>query len=670
VKNLLSSEADHLHLENLRLADAKEMLDLATALVAPNVTITSLVINNFHLKRQNCEKLLSALEYNKTLTLLDLSYTQLNDDISLILFPKLAQNENLKTLILQHNQIHDLGMLFLTDAFMWNTTLTSLDLSYNPYGSVGSGYLTGFLSSNTSLVSLGLRGNCSFDTLRGLAHLIDCCAFVTELDVGGPFVNTIEDVVQSPSSTPSPSLSPLTPTALMVIGAMQQMHRWGRSYSFAHVNCGFLTEDETRVLEATINKASLEDVWMMSGLNPTSIEEKLQTFYLNSNNNDKQNNTFGTVMSINLSHSSLQMIPPHVLSGELISLRSLSLDQNRITGKLSNQISRLTNLTFLDLHQNNLFEIPASISALSQLVTLDLRWNKIKRAGLPPCVFDMRSLQNLRLQGNPLDSLPIDLYTLSSSLDIHVEGTLIPKSLQIILFARSHHLPSLELPHYQIRALPMELALLTSLQTLDLSYNSLVAIPIEIGNLTLLHRLDLRYNYIQNLPWTLGYLPNLNTLLLEGNPLSELPAEIFLSPKQDLSLIKVFLKSLKTGTVQCTRIKVLVVGEENVGKTALIQCLQQYNAKKKLSTNSNPKTISTDGVSIQSLNVDSSLRFSVWDFAGQQVYYNSHHFFITDSSLFIVVFNLADPQPFDRVSYWLQVSRVLCYHFVPLFTTS
>jgi serine/threonine protein kinase/GTPase SAR1 family protein len=78
----------------------------------------------------------------------------------------------------------------------------------------------------------------------------------------------------------------------------------------------------------------------------------------------------------------------------------------------------------------------------------------------------------------------------------------------------------------------------------------------------------------------------------------------------------------------------------------------------------------TDGIDIHSikLTADSvigsatafddkgTIQFSCWDFAGQDVYYNTHTFFLTDRSIYLVGFNATHDQEksFSRVEYWLQ----------------
>jgi small GTP-binding protein len=106
-----------------------------------------------------------------------------------------------------------------------------------------------------------------------------------------------------------------------------------------------------------------------------------------------------------------------------------------------------------------------------------------------------------------------------------------------------------------------------------------------------------------------------------------------------------------------------------VGKTALFRCLKESGKTKGSKT---PTTISTDGIDIESWDPDMreeaeenekvkegdeetpGIRFSVWDFAGQDIYYSTHQFFLTRDSIFLLVFNLVDPTTLEKVDYWLQ----------------
>lgn len=85
------------------------------------------------------------------------------------------------------------------------------------------------------------------------------------------------------------------------------------------------------------------------------------------------------------------------------------------------------------------------------------------------------------------------------------------------------------------------------------------------------------------------------------------------------------------------------------------------------------KRVHTSSYSLKSVGKvkEKSIGFQFWDFAGQEVYYISHQFFINAHAIYLVVFSLRDSaQVFNdsdfslnfrkditRVDYWLQSIR-------------
>ena len=51
-----------------------------------------------------------------------------------------------------------------------------------------------------------------------------------------------------------------------------------------------------------------------------------------------------------------------------------------------------------------------------------------------------------------------------------------------------------------------------------------------------------------------------------------------------------------------------------------------------------------------------TFQFTAWDLGGQEVFYPSHQFFLTSQSIYLVVFNLAQPH-FERLEYWMNQLR-------------
>ncbi len=83
---------------------------------------------------------------------------------------------------------------------------------------------------------------------------------------------------------------------------------------------------------------------------------------------------------------------------------------------------------------------------------------------------------------------------------------------------------------------------------------------------------------------------NMNSLKIlkyQQNPLKTPPPEIM---KQGVKAILGYLKELADGSEPCYRMKLMIVGQENVGKTTLLRNLKGVKAKE--------DTISTDGIDI------------------------------------------------------------------------
>jgi serine/threonine protein kinase/GTPase SAR1 family protein len=183
------------------------------------------------------------------------------------------------------------------------------------------------------------------------------------------------------------------------------------------------------------------------------------------------------------------------------------------------------------------------------------------------------------------------------------------------------------------------------LTSLNLSNNALTGLPTEIGAMCALTQLNLADNHLDALPASMGNLTNLKDLNLKHNPMTTVPEEVM---KKGTQRLIQYLKEIQAPTKTWNRIKLVVVGQENVGKTHLVRRLQKKEY---------PKNISTDGIDIQPLAISKKVEFRVYDFGGQEVFYPTHTFFLSDRALYVVVFNLVDPQSRSRVEYWLKIIR-------------
>ena len=175
----------------------------------------------------------------------------------------------------------------------------------------------------------------------------------------------------------------------------------------------------------------------------------------------------------------------------LTELRVLDMSHNGMMGEIPSELGELTNLERLDLGGNYLSgEIPAELGKLSGLTHLSLGVNNLK-GGLPTELWQLTELKELGLIGNRLTgAIPAELVQLTE-------------------------LEYLDLSDNEFTGtVPAELGELTKLRHLGLSHNELTgSIPAELGRLARLERLYLHYNRLTGeIPAELGELTNLTGL--------------------------------------------------------------------------------------------------------------------------------------------------------------
>jgi small GTP-binding protein len=106
------------------------------------------------------------------------------------------------------------------------------------------------------------------------------------------------------------------------------------------------------------------------------------------------------------------------------------------------------------------------------------------------------------------------------------------------------------------------------------------------------------------------------------------------------------------------QIKVLVLGKENVGKTTLVRRIIGdwgiSSRLRSLTIGSDVRT-STDGIEMKQWKLKELENTIVyfWDFAGQELYYTTHQFFLTENSINLIVFDCTKSLDENRILFWL-----------------
>ncbi|KAM4722722.1 leucine-rich repeat-containing protein 40 isoform 2-T2 [Rhinophrynus dorsalis] len=237
--------------------------------------------------------------------------------------------------------------------------------------------------------------------------------------------------------------------------------------------------------------------------------------------------------------------------GELVNLQKLNASHNKLK-ELPKELTHLQNLKSLLLQHNQLEELPDTLGQLSILEELDVSNNCLKN--ISPCLGNLSILVRFNLSNNKLKILPEEIGQMKSLKQLDCTSNLlqnVPPSVAGMesleqLYLRQNKLTSLpELPCKLLKELhvgnnqidtlgPEHLKHLNSISILELRDNKLKTLPEEIALLSRLERLDLTNNDLGSLPCSLGSLPNLKSLQLEGNPLRSIRRDVLSKGTQEL----------------------------------------------------------------------------------------------------------------------------------------
>ncbi|CAJ1976986.1 unnamed protein product [Sphenostylis stenocarpa] len=246
-------------------------------------------------------------------------------------------------------------------------------------------------------------------------------------------------------------------------------------------------------------------------------------------------NDWKSLVLINFRFNNLTGMIPHSM-GSLSNLRFLYLKSNKFFGKVPFSLRNCKNLRILDLCRNNLSGLIPSW--LGQNVEgLELRSNKFS-GNIPTQLCKLQSLMVINLASNKLSGLiPSCLHNITSMLSSHFvtrkfdftlnyPGLSVYISCNVPMLIKGNELPyvhlmkAIDLSSNNLSGnVPLQIYMLTGLQSLNLSHNQLMGtIPEEIGNLEQLESIDLSSNnFSGEIPQSMSALHFLAVLNLSFN---------------------------------------------------------------------------------------------------------------------------------------------------------
>jgi internalin A len=327
-----------------------------------------------------------------------------------------------------------------------------------------------------------------------------------------------------------------------------------------------------------------------------------------------------SLRSLDLSGNELQVsenFPELLVSLE--HLERLNLSNNRIE-ELSEDIRHLKKLKYLSLQNNYLTSLPDQIRSLESLTSLNISHNKF--TVFPTAIKDLEYLEQLFFGKNFLEDIPEFIGQLSRLGVLDVSGN-------------------------QITRLPKAIDALSELEKLNLSHNNLTNLPDDISSLHNLTELNLSANNISVLPTVMRDMQKLQRLDISGN--------LFFIPEDLKSPQEIFEYHFATQKKRLLECKIVVIGEENSGKTSLIRQLTGIQSE--------AEDLDAPGIVVTSLKAivsisgeqQSIVTLNFWDFGHEEIIHASNQFFFTRRGIYLLVIDSTVLPDRRRVDYWMRI---------------
>ncbi|MDO5980565.1 COR domain-containing protein [Flavivirga spongiicola] len=303
--------------------------------------------------------------------------------------------------------------------------------------------------------------------------------------------------------------------------------------------------------------------------------------------------------------------------------QTLIISHNFIS-KIENLPNNIKNLSLFDNNIRKIEKIPNGVELIN------LSKNNIRKINKLPI-----NAQFINLSYNKivqLENIPLDTQIIDLSHNQISEIKNIPNNIQS--FDLSNNRIS------EIKNIP------NNIQSFDLSNNEINEIYELIPFLQI--GFELVYSF-ENVNVTE------NCIKIKNNPI-HIPPKEYLNQGTE-AVLNYFSQLELQGGEYLYEAKLLIVGDGAVGKTSL--ALKLMDRKNELSKN-DTKGIDIYNLKFKTINSGDFI-INIWDFGGQEIYKATHQFFLTNSSLYVLVDDTRkNDKAFNEISfsYWLETVKI------------
>ncbi|MET0397313.1 MAG: leucine-rich repeat domain-containing protein [Longimicrobiaceae bacterium] len=530
------------------------------------------------------------------------------------------------------------------------TSLTSLDISITEVSDLSP------LRELTSLTSLSIRSTevSDLSPIRDLTSLASLDIAITQMSDLSPLRDLTSLRSLDISNTEVSDLSPLREltslTALHIPNTqVSDLSPLRDLTSLASLDTSDTQVSDLSPIRDLTSLASLDtSVTQVSDLSPIRDLTSLTALHIS----DTQVSDLSPIRdltslaSLDISNTQVSDLSP---IRDLTSLASLDIARTQMSDL--SPIRELTSLTSLHISRTQVSDL-SPIRDLTSLASLAI-WNT-QVSDLSP-IRDLTSLASLDISNTQVSDLsPIrDLTSLAS---LRISNT---QASDLSPIRDLTSLASLDISNTQVSDLS-PIRDLTSLASLDIS-NTQVSDLSPIRDLTSLASIDISNTQVSDLSPLADMLIGgwLRHMRVSGESLDAQPPELAqtIDPAE---AFRSYFEDLRRGSQRNTDLKLVLIGNAQVGKSTL---KQQLLAGELSPDSVQERTHGIDTMVLPWRVGEEELRLTVWDLAGQEIYHTMHRFLLHPRALFLLLWaeetDERDPQELHPAAYWLELVRQL-----------
>ncbi len=309
------------------------------------------------------------------------------------------------------------------------------------------------------------------------------------------------------------------------------------------------------------------------------------------------------------------------------------------------------NITAIKIHDINLKTIPKEITKLKNLKVLDLTFNKITE--IPKEIAELKNLKVLYLSNNQITEIPKEIAELKNLERLDLSYNKINKINKVLLELNNKILKKLKNCVLFIEdASVMKINLWEKAENTFSDRGKLI-VSVPSRTKCQIKKIKLNRYFVETdygAGWVLSSIvKNKNWLDLSNNPI--IKSNLDEIKKLDIQELLLYLLKIQEGSNKpLNEVKILVVGDERVGKTSLINRIIPEN-----SYNRNQE--STKGIDIQQHKLKNGIKANIWDFAGQEITHQTHKFFLSTRSLYLLVIDAQKEDNDSGIYDWLETIK-------------